>query len=137
MRLLIPALLLCAACNLGPCPVLDCANDIAITVKDSSGNALTSYSGTVTVQERVVPVVCGGSSTKLNLPDGGTADNEAGCSAEVFHVFGGSAQTIEVDLTSGNLKFKGPVTVTFKSNRVGPSYCETSCTSGTGTATLQ
>jgi hypothetical protein len=130
------AVLSSSACDIGPCPAIDCADSILIAVKDSAGNAITSYSGTVTLQGRVAVVACGGADAGV-LADGGTAVNEAGCNTDGFNVFGGGAQTVTVDLQSAGRTFKGPVTITFKDNQVGPGRCNTSCRSGTGSVTLQ
>ncbi|MFL5322096.1 MAG: hypothetical protein ACJ790_20710, partial [Myxococcaceae bacterium] len=76
-----------AGCLLTPCPAIDCADAITISVKDAAGQPLSSFSGSATIQGRQIGIDCGGADA--GLPDGGVAtfDEQAGCQNGAFSIF--------------------------------------------------
>lgn len=140
-------------CLLQPCPAIDCADVLEVAVKDSAGQALNTFSGKVTIAfadddagipARHIRVACGsgqpGDAGEGGSPlaDGGTAfEQEALCRDGGFMIFGGRNGPITATLQSGSLSFDGGVSATFTETQVGPDRCETSCSSGVATISLQ
>lgn len=127
---------------LTPCPQVDCANAVLLTVTDEAGAPVNNFSGIVSGPGERFTVGCGTEAA----PDAGSASEDGGeafvgeayCEGNTVRLFNASgAHDVTVELRSGSRSFNGVVTLVSESTPAGPLECNTSCSTQKGSVVLQ